>query len=505
VKVKNADERDMRVLAASASLGRLTRLELSWSEIGNAGVQALAASPHTRRLKHLLLEHTGVGISGLEALATSPHLQELTSLSLRANELDDAGVAALSASCRLSRLSHLELANNRVGPDGIQGLASSPLGEQLTVVGLWSNQLRDEGVRRLACLPQLGEVNLGGNHITAAGARALASSPHLQTLVKLDLGHNPIGDTGTAALAGSSRLGRLAELNLVSCSVGVPGTQAGARSATFARLARLCLSGNKIGDVGLGSLAWSPYLPGLVRLEVASCGIRKAGAEALLSSDLVGRLRALNIKRNDISREAFQGLRARLGDEVEHEYRDDGYSLGWAVSHVKAHPPRCIRGFAVRTDTDVTRKVLAAAVQSSPAYVAFELGHRDSSQRPVLLGYFLEPPSDPAGENLFVSPLGIRWEPSGEVVEVLDCERHGYDGEQDGNCCITGSGPRSPWQCPYGCREHVFVACFSYHDESPIRVPDAYLPLQDQFDWFVLAAYCRDRDAVVPITDFECS
>jgi hypothetical protein len=49
------------------------------------------------------------------------------------------------------------------------------------------------------------------------------------------------------------------------------------------------------------------------------------------------------------------------------------------------------------------------------------------------------------------------------------------------------------------------VACFSYHDEPPVRETDRYFPLQDPFHWFVLTAYCRQRDQVVTIADFECS
>ena len=79
-------------------------------------------------------------------------------------------------------------------------------------------------------------------------------------------------------------------------------------------------------------------------------------------------------------------------------------------------------------------------------WCAFELGHADPTQRPVLLGYSADPSRGPREKKLFVSPIAVRWEPGGETEEVIDCERHGYDGEQDANCTITGEGRRRPWR-----------------------------------------------------------
>jgi hypothetical protein len=223
----------------------------------------------------------------------------------------------------------------------------------------------------------------------------------------------------------------------------------------------------------------------------------------LLASPLAERLRHLNLESNRIGPQAFQQLRARLGNALQHELMDEGYSLEQAVAHVKAHPPRCLRRFALRSDTDITRKILTAVTHLPDGWVAFELGHRDAIQQPVLLGYPGDPDDPPQN---FLSPIAVQWEPCGGVQEVIDCERHGYDGEQDANCTITCDGLRQSWRCPDRfCRDHIFVACFSYHDEPPVRDADCYFPLQDQFQWFVLAAYCRQRDQVVTIADFECS
>jgi hypothetical protein len=115
----------------------------------------------------------------------------------------------------------------------------------------------------------------------------------------------------------------------------------------------------------------------------------------------------------------------------------------------------------------------------------------------VLLGYI--------EDDLILSPLAIRWEPSGEVVELLDNERHGYGGEQGWSATRTGTGRRQQWKCPHSrCREHIFVACFYYHDEPPIHSHDRYLPAQDQFLGFNLYACCVGRDRVVEITGLEC-
>jgi uncharacterized protein (TIGR02996 family) len=505
LQIKHYGPLPLRDLAGSPHLGRLARLDLKWNEIGDAGVLALAESPHLSQLTHLGLGRTGIGATGLRALAASPNLPALASLDLSDNGLDDAAVEAFASHCRLPRLCRLDFSNNRLGPDGANALVSSWGAGQLTSLRLWSNRLSDGGARLLASLDRLEELDLGGNRVTSQGVDRLAESPYLRRLERLDLRHNEAGDFGAAVLARAPALSRLTHLGLESNGVGWQGARALANSPALSSLASLDLSENPIRDAGCRALAQSPRLTRLVRLNLRRCGVTRIGAKALTPSPLLRGLRQLDLGWNEIGPKAFRELQARLGERLRHELVDAGYSLEWAVSHVKANPPRCIRRFAARTETEATRKVLEA-LHGELNCAAFELGHRDPAQKPVLLGHAVDPPSGTRESPLLLSPLAIRWEPGGEIEEVIDCERHGYDGENGSNCTATGNGPRRPWRCPHrSCEDHSFVACFSYHVEPPVRDPDRCVPLQDQFHWFHLAAYCRERDAVIAITDFDCS
>jgi hypothetical protein len=202
---------------------------------------------------------------------------------------------------------------------------------------------------------------------------------------------------------------------------------------------------------------------------------------------------------NEIGPRAFDALRTRLGDRLDHELFDDDLDGDEIVRRVKAEPPRCLRGLGAKTDTDLIRR-FPPEQDGDLAAVAFELTHPDPSQRATLLGYQDE------RYDIFFSPYAVRWEPSGEQREFFDAEQHGGSAEHGGNCTIVGSGKRRPWKCGRrGCRDHRFVATFIYRIEyPPDRYFDRYLPFADQFYHFELDAYCPAQDRMVNLASFEC-
>jgi uncharacterized protein (TIGR02996 family) len=171
---------DLRTLARSPHLGRLTRLILRYAGLEDEDAAALAATPSLAGLTALDLYGCILGPVGIQAIATSVHLARLTELALGDHEgIGDAGAEALaSANTRLSRL-HLSFAG--ISDAGARALAASP------------------------ALAVLQGLDLGYNAIGAAGARALAGSPHLQALTHLSLRGNPIGRGARQTLA--ARLG----------------------------------------------------------------------------------------------------------------------------------------------------------------------------------------------------------------------------------------------------------------------------------------------------------
>ncbi len=222
----------------------------------------------------------------------------------------------------------------------------------------------------------------------------------------------------------------------------------------------------------------------------------------MLDSPLADRLGRLAIQENHLGSRLLREACQRFGEALEYDGMNDYYSCAWARANAAAHPPRCLSGFRVRADSPLARRCHEEELRASPVWQTFELEPPGEEQRPVLLGHWYRPAVD---KPFLVSPLAVRWEPSGEVVEFFDSQQHGYTGVYNGAPEAHGTGPRIEWQCPHpGCRDHVLVACFRYRDTPPERHRQRYFPPQEQFSDFRLYAYCRQRDDFEWLLHSEC-
>lgn len=98
-----------QALAGSPHLAGLTRLDLSFHPIGEAGHVAIARSTQLRSLEHLALNWTGATDASAIALAEAPRLAGLRYLVLGGRGLGSAGVRAFARARHLTRLYHLRL------------------------------------------------------------------------------------------------------------------------------------------------------------------------------------------------------------------------------------------------------------------------------------------------------------------------------------------------------------------------------------------------------------
>jgi Ran GTPase-activating protein (RanGAP) involved in mRNA processing and transport len=355
------EEDELRALAASPLLGRLTSLNLSGTRVSAAGVAALARSPASNQLLHLDLSGNELGEEGLSALVAASGLGALRQLNLAYADLADGGVSALRRwpACRrlealsipaapvvqglgdraaealasspiLAELKVLTLGGWRMSTAGLRGLLDAlPVG-RLQQLDLRNTPLGDEGAALLADSPALEglrELILELTGIGPEGAGYLAHSRHLRNLEHLDLADNRLGRAGFQALTGLARtlrirrashapgppLPRLRGLNLSRTNPTRGGLETLARSSLLAQLEWLDLSRNRLGAAGAAVLASAPGPKGLRHLSLCSCALHDEGAGHLAASGSLGRVVSLDLAQNHFTDEAARSLAGSSG------------------------------------------------------------------------------------------------------------------------------------------------------------------------------------------------
>ena len=190
--------------------------------------------------------------------------------------------------------------------NGLPSLESLELALSLEDIGDKGVQALFDGLGHCAA-PSLRLLGFGGNEIGPPGAAALAAALHRGAMPKLailGLQSNPIGSQGVAALAPVLRkMPALKKLCLCHCDIGDEGVASlvgNLGKDDFKALENLYLDDNKITSAGGETLA------------------------AAVNGNAFQLLEALDIRRNDMSAEEEEALKAKLdrvytlvGDEYD--------------------------------------------------------------------------------------------------------------------------------------------------------------------------------------------
>lgn len=229
---------DLSALLSAPLSPVLKDLELS-GKYGDAGAEIVAQSAVLARLERLDLSASGITAPGIALLASSPHPRNLRALELFSNRAMAAGAAALASSPALTNLTRLGISNNAIGDDGVRALAQSPYLTRLRSLSIRACEMSDKGVEALAAgkLDRLRSIDLAYNGLTDRAAAALAGSAALSNLDSLILANNKIGREGARAFAASKELALIRNLDLTRNSVGPEG--AAVLREAFGRRARV--------------------------------------------------------------------------------------------------------------------------------------------------------------------------------------------------------------------------------------------------------------------------
>ena len=197
------------------AFSRLRKLDLSGTELSDAGFGALVPLPELREL------FIGNGEAGDQALTAAAAQSKLTVLDASASQISDAGVQGL----RDVLLQELVVSDSNIGDDALLRICRT-----LTSLWIGSTEVTDEGAAHLSALDGLEHLDVSHNEQLTDGfllpLRGLplkslnlwktsvssAGLPHLPaTLQRLVLRGTRVADGGFASLA---RLGALRELDL---------------------------------------------------------------------------------------------------------------------------------------------------------------------------------------------------------------------------------------------------------------------------------------------------
>ncbi len=168
------------------------------------------------------------------------------------------------------------------------------------------------------------------------------------------------------------------------------------------------------------------------------------------------------------------------------------------VRHAYKFPPRCI------ADLRPIRAVDLPPVADDCAFIAyFSISCPCGEKFVQLLGYNTKSESDLA-EDIFVSPLATQCPSCHQISELLDTQKHGFDGEQGDSCTITGEGQREKYATSC-CGQTTLELMPAFYYQNDERAETGEQRPQDFFDCFALYGRCCSCGSWQNITDYECA
>jgi hypothetical protein len=181
---------DDRAIGRLRPLVRLEELKLAWTGITDEGLLALNAFTE---LRTLTLDSTEVSDTGVMSL----HLPRLVNLDLSETQVGDAGVAHIAA---MATYDELRLCSPQITHAGIEALGNQ---SQLRIVVLAFTQVSGPGFESVKNWTRLESLNLNETNVTDEDLRWVATLSHLQDI---QLSGTAITDAGVRHCEGLSNL-----------------------------------------------------------------------------------------------------------------------------------------------------------------------------------------------------------------------------------------------------------------------------------------------------------
>jgi hypothetical protein len=169
------------------------------------------------------------------------------------------------------------------------------------------------------------------------------------------------------------------------------------------------------------------------------------------------------------------------------------------VRQVLEHPPSCLEGF--RTER------VSLEGDTWDDRVEWKIECPCGGESGKILGYPLRDlEASYEGPVLFVSPLAFQCANCDRVIQIIDTNKHGYDGEcGHGAATIRGEGERATFACQFCCEMTFRVATSFQHSHFDIieDEPELEPVAQNYFDWFACKGVCTNCGEEQGFGDYE--
>ncbi len=169
------------------------------------------------------------------------------------------------------------------------------------------------------------------------------------------------------------------------------------------------------------------------------------------------------------------------------------------VRQVLEHSPTCLEGFQAER--------IPLEDDTWDDRVEWKIGCSCGSKSGKILGYPLgDLNADYDGPVLFVSPLAFQCSSCDRVTEIIDTDKHGYDGEcGHGAVTIRGEGKRAIFSCQScNAMDFLVTTCFQHSQFDIIEdEPELESVAQNYFDWFECTGVCTNCGEKQDFGDYE--
>lgn len=305
--------------------GFATAAHLKFDDLAQHATKLWVVAPLLSRL-HVNAEYASSVAPALRELVKREEVKRLTELHLNFQSWDSPQVtgALVSVPC-FDALETLAIRRLGLSDGEVIELVTPERFPRLRRVDLRGNVLSGGALDVLA-RRALIELDYSNNRLGQSSVAQLSRAQAWQTLEALELSGNGIGNAGLRVLGEAAFLRNVKRLGLADVQALPSGLVVMSKGPIGASIVELDLSDNELREEGARTLAGGLF-PALTTLDLSSAMLGDRGVAALLDGPMARQLKALHLRKNQLSAAGVRVLTREALPKLEH-LRISGNPLG---------------------------------------------------------------------------------------------------------------------------------------------------------------------------------